>query len=181
MDDKFLRDRIRDDEVDVPESLLPENISKKLDAGADNTKKQGVKTLSRNIRGFALAAAAVIVVAAGASMVSRLSPKNTSGSNEDMYEYEKMLETTDDADVQQKQYTQQKRVYPDEEGVQKILPKIQGQTIPYDSIYLPDEKCQGGVLIASFDVDAPGTVCDQKLIFSGYAMLSNTFMCGHTA
>lgn len=28
MDDKFLRDRIRDDEVDVPESLLPENISK---------------------------------------------------------------------------------------------------------------------------------------------------------
>ena len=27
-------------------------------------------------------------------MVSRLSPKNTSGSNEDMYEYEKMLETT---------------------------------------------------------------------------------------
>ena len=96
MDDKFLRDRIRDDEVDVPESLLPENISKKLDAGADNTKKQGVKTLSRNIRGFALAAAAVIVVAAGASMVSRLSPKNTSGSNEDMYEYEKMLETTDE-------------------------------------------------------------------------------------
>lgn len=94
MDDKFLRDRIRDDEVDVPESLLPENISKKLDAGADNTKKQGVKTLSRNIRSFALAAAAVIVVAAGASMVSRLSPKNTSGSNEDIYEYEKMLETT---------------------------------------------------------------------------------------
>lgn len=94
MDDKFLRDRIRDDEVDVPESLLPENISKKLDAVADNTKKQGVKTLSRNIRSFALAAAAVIVVVAGASMVSRLSPKNTSGSNEDMYEYEKMLETT---------------------------------------------------------------------------------------
>ena len=94
MDDKFLRDRIRDDEVDVPESLLPENISKKLDAGADNTKKQGVKTLSRNIRSFALVAAAVIVVAAGASMVSRLSPKNMSGSHEDMYEYEKMLETT---------------------------------------------------------------------------------------
>ena len=85
--------------------------------------------------------------------------------------YAKMLETTDDADVQQKQYTQQKRVYPDEEGVQKILPKIQGQTIPYDSIYLPDEKCQGGVLIASFDVDAPGTVCDQKLIFSGYSTM----------
>lgn len=85
--------------------------------------------------------------------------------------YAKMLETMDDADVQQKQYTQQKRVYPDEEGVQKILPKIQGQTIPYDSIYLPDEKCQGGVLIASFDVDAPGTVCDQKLIFSGYSTM----------
>lgn len=85
--------------------------------------------------------------------------------------YAKMLETTDDADVQQKQYTQQKRVYPDEEGVQKILPKIQGQTIPYDSIYLPDEKCQGGVLIASFDVDAPETVCDQKLIFSGYSTM----------
>ena len=85
--------------------------------------------------------------------------------------YAKMLGTTDDADVQQKQYTQQKRVYPDEEGVQKILPKIQGQTIPYDSIYLPDEKCQGGVLIASFDVDAPGTVCDQKLIFSGYSTM----------
>ena len=85
--------------------------------------------------------------------------------------YAKMLETTDDADVQQKQYTQQKRVYPDEEGVQKLLPKIQGQTIPYDRIYLPDEKCQGGVLIASFDVDAPGTVCDQKLIFSGYSTM----------
>ena len=85
--------------------------------------------------------------------------------------YAKMLETTDDADVQQKQYTQQKRVYPDEEGVQKILPKIQGQIIPYDSIYLPDEKCQGGVLIASFDVDAPETVCDQKLIFSGYSTM----------
>ena len=85
--------------------------------------------------------------------------------------YAKMLETTDDADVQQKQYTQQKRVYPDEEGVQKILPKIQGQTIPYDSIYLPDEKCQGGVLIASFDVNDPEMVCDQKLIFSGYSTM----------
>ena len=85
--------------------------------------------------------------------------------------YAKMLETTDDADVQQKQYTQQKRVYPDEEGVQKLLPKIQGQTIPYDSIYLPHEKCQGGVLIASFDVDAPETVCDRKLIFSGYSTM----------
>ena len=31
MDDKFLRDKINDDNIEIPESLLPENISKLLE------------------------------------------------------------------------------------------------------------------------------------------------------
>ena len=41
MDDKFLRDKINEDDIEVPESLLPENISKLLEGSAEGVKKEG--------------------------------------------------------------------------------------------------------------------------------------------
>ena len=70
-----------------------------------------------------------------------------------------------------KQNVQQTRTYPGEDDVKEMLPKVQGQTIPSDCIYLPDQQDQGGVLIASFDISEPERVCDRKLIFSGYSTL----------
>ena len=107
MDDKFLRDKINDDNIEIPESLLPENISKLLekseekvnglvesdmDGRAEGTNENIVDTKSINekavnesdkknrekrqmikyLRSCALAAAALIVVLAGASMMGRL-------------------------------------------------------------------------------------------------------------
>lgn len=107
MDDKFLRDKINDDNIEIPESLLPENISKLLekseekvnglvesdmDGRAEGTNENIVDTKSINekaanesdkknrekrqmikyLRSCALAAAALIVVLAGTSMMGRL-------------------------------------------------------------------------------------------------------------
>lgn len=38
MDDKFLRDKINDDNIEIPESLLPENISKLLEKSEEKVK-----------------------------------------------------------------------------------------------------------------------------------------------
>ena len=108
MDDKFLRDKINDDNIEIPESLLPENISKLLEKSEEkvnglagesdidgrvegtnenivNIKGINEKTVNESdkknrekrqmikyLRSCALAAAALIVVLAGASMMGRL-------------------------------------------------------------------------------------------------------------
>lgn len=86
--------------------------------------------------------------------------------------YAKMLEQMDDVAVQdQGLATQQTRMYPSGQEVRNALPEVQGETIPSDCIYLPEQQSMGGVLMASFNVNAPETVCDQKLIFSGYSTM----------
>ena len=58
-----------------------------------------------------------------------------------------------------------------EEDVKRTLPKVQGETIPENCIYLPKESTDSGVLISSVDMKEPEKVMDQKLIFSGYSTL----------
>lgn len=49
MNDKFLRDKINEDDIEVPESLLPENISKLLEGNAKNVRKYStVKEVSED-------------------------------------------------------------------------------------------------------------------------------------
>lgn len=108
MDDKFLRDKINDDDIEVPEPLRPENIAKLLDAddvsvrnemeGADgkisaqgfddgkngeNSRKhtdvKRFRSMAGHIKSLALAAAAIIVVVAWASMATRINSNKTSG------------------------------------------------------------------------------------------------------
>lgn len=104
MDDKFLRDKINDDDIEVPEPLRPENIAKLLDAdvsvrngmkdadgkinaqGFDDGKNSGKHTdvkrfrsMAGHIKSLALAAAAIIVVVTWASMATRINSNKTSG------------------------------------------------------------------------------------------------------
>lgn len=58
-----------------------------------------------------------------------------------------------------------------EEDVERVLPQIQGKTIPGDCIYLPEKGTDSGVVISSVNVQEPEKVVDQKLIFSGYSTL----------
>lgn len=58
-----------------------------------------------------------------------------------------------------------------EEDLERVLPQIQGKTIPEDCIYLPKEGTDSGVVISSVNVQEPEKVVDQKLIFSGYSTL----------
>ena len=60
------------------------------------------------------------------------------------------------------------------EDVKNKLPKIQGETIPENSIYLPKDGTEHGVLIAAVDVKEPEQATDQKLIFCGYSTLHVT-------
>lgn len=49
MNDKFLRDKINEDDIEVPESLLPENISKLLENNVKNVRKYStVKEVSED-------------------------------------------------------------------------------------------------------------------------------------
>lgn len=83
MDDKFLRDKINESDIEVPESLLPENISKKLDADVKKSRKNKMSRIVRYAGSFALAAAAVVVVVAGAGNGGRANEKT--GSDMGMY------------------------------------------------------------------------------------------------
>ncbi len=86
--------------------------------------------------------------------------------------YAKLMGQLDDAALPEGGLSsRQTRMYPGEKDVQTVLPKVQGETIPSDCIYLPERQCQGGIVIASFDVYEPETVCDRKLIFSGYSTM----------
>ena len=58
-----------------------------------------------------------------------------------------------------------------QEDVKKDLPKIQGETIPENCIYLPKDSTEQGVLIATMNVSEPEKATDQKLIFCGYSTL----------
>lgn len=91
----------------------------------------------------------------------------------DMYQlYAKVIGQLDDVPIKDQGLSnQQTRMYPGEKEVRTALPKVQGETIPSDCIYLPQQQSRGGVVIASFDVNDPETVCDQKLIFSGYSTM----------
>lgn len=42
MDDKFLKERIDNDDVEIPESLRPENISGLLDKSMEDMKHKGL-------------------------------------------------------------------------------------------------------------------------------------------
>lgn len=72
--------------------------------------------------------------------------------------------------------TDEKQNKEDEETISKddvkqALPKIQGEVIPENCIYLPKDPAEWGVLITSVDVKEPEKATDQKLIFSGYSTL----------
>ncbi|MDD6039071.1 MAG: beta-propeller domain-containing protein [bacterium] len=71
--------------------------------------------------------------------------------------------------VQNQEEQHEKTLTP--EAVKENLPKIQGQTIPENCIYLPKNGTEQGVLLASVDVKEPEKVVDQKLIFCGYSTL----------
>lgn len=58
-----------------------------------------------------------------------------------------------------------------EEEIKNMLPQIQGETVPQDCIYLPNDGTDSGVLIASMNVREPERATDQKLIFCGYSTL----------
>lgn len=58
-----------------------------------------------------------------------------------------------------------------QEDVKNELPKIQGETIPENCIYLPKDSTEQGVLIATMNVKEPEKATDQKLIFCGYSTL----------
>ena len=54
------------------------------------------------------------------------------------------------------------------EGEREVrLPQIQGQTVPENCIYLPQEGVTSGVYISAMDVERPEEAIDQKLIFNG--------------
>lgn len=107
MDDKFLKDRIDNDDVEIPESLRPENISGLLDKSMEDMKHKGlydtdddnvnvtqggkekydkengkrkVRNMRKYIKSCALAAAALIVVVTGASIMPTLGNKKTGSS-----------------------------------------------------------------------------------------------------
>ena len=87
MEDKFLRDKMNNDNIEVPESLLPENVLKKLDSNVKKSKKNRMSGIARYAGSFALAAAAIVVVGIGAATAGRLnSGKNTAtdGSKSEM-------------------------------------------------------------------------------------------------
>ena len=49
-----------------------------------------------------------------------------------------------------------------------VIPKVNGEKVSADGIYLPDAG-ESGILIASVDVNKPDKVLDSKLVISGYA------------
>lgn len=86
------------------------------------------------------------------------------------YPYYRTYSYEDVGGARQKQDTNEETTLTQEE-VKSALPKIQGETIPENCIYLPKEGTDSGVLISSVNVKEPEKVMDQKLIFSGYSTL----------
>lgn len=63
---------------------------------------------------------------------------------------------------------------PEQPDAEKLLPKLQGQTIPADRIYLSERVNDRASVIASVELSKPEELCDSKMIFSGYATLYMT-------
>ena len=105
MDDKFLRDKINESDIEVPESLLPENISAKLDADVDKSRKNKMNRIVKYAGSFALAAAAVVVVVAGAGSGGRANEKAspTNGNDSGIYKNEAVQERQDETTAQETQ------------------------------------------------------------------------------
>lgn len=78
---------------------------------------------------------------------------------------------TFDAETEGKESERAETAAPDRDEIVQKLPKIQGETIPENCIYLPKDACESGVVISSMDVKEPETVLDRKLIFSGYSTM----------
>lgn len=87
-----------------------------------------------------------------------------------IYPYYRTYLYADEDGAQQKQ-NEKEAITLTQEEVKDQLPKIQGQTIPENCIYLPKDGTDSGVLISSMNVKEPEKVTDQKMIFSGYSTL----------
>lgn len=87
-----------------------------------------------------------------------------------IYPYYRTYLYADEDGAQQKQ-NEKEAITLTQEEVKNQLPKIQGQTIPENCIYLPKDGTDSGVLISSMNVKEPEKVTDQKMIFSGYSTL----------
>ena len=87
-----------------------------------------------------------------------------------IYPYYRTYLFADEDGAQQKQDAKEETTLTQEE-VKNQLPKIQGETIPENCIYLPKDGTDSGVLISSMNVKEPEKATDQKLIFSGYSTL----------
>lgn len=87
-----------------------------------------------------------------------------------IYPYYRTYQYVEEDGIQQNQNAKEETTLTQEE-VEKQLPKIQGETIPENCIYLPKEGTESGVLISSMNVKEPEKVMDQKMIFSGYSSL----------
>ena len=63
------------------------------------------------------------------------------------------------------------------EAIAELLPKVNGETFSYDSIYLPERGAQG-LVVSSVSVDNPNTVVDKTLILNDYVNIyvSNSAM-----
>ena len=53
------------------------------------------------------------------------------------------------------------------EAIAELLPKVNGETFAYDSIYLPERGTQG-LVVSSVSLDNPDTVVDKTLILNDY-------------
>lgn len=53
------------------------------------------------------------------------------------------------------------------EAIAELLPKVNGETFSYDSIYLPERGTQG-LVVSSVSLDNPDTVVDKTLILNDY-------------
>lgn len=80
MDDKFLKDRISNDNIQVPDSLLPENIGSLLDKAEAKKMHVRKKSYTGWIFGFAGAAAAVLMLILAIN-VTGISKGQGSGEN----------------------------------------------------------------------------------------------------
>ena len=60
--------------------------------------------------------------------------------------------------------------YGEEAEVTELLPKVDGETFSYDSIYLPERGSQG-LVVSSISLDNPDEVVDKTLILNNYVQI----------
>ena len=52
---------------------------------------------------------------------------------------------------------------------ENVIPKVNGEQVAADEIYLPESSGESGILISSLDVNKPDKALDSKLVITGYA------------